>query len=305
MRSNVLLLLLTSCASWPRISTPPIPPPADSAFITSPDGTRLYSSLTGEPRRGIVWFVLGPEIASTPLLPKLTSALHEAGFATAVLHPRGSGFSDGLRGHVDDFSLILTDNQRFLERLQHRNPRVFLLGASAGGAFALELAAQSSPSAIAGLVLVNPAWKLRSTPGMTPTLGDYLTFAANAVFRPSALTVDMNSKPEGVEFEPDRLDGLALQADPFVVRYFSMRYLMQQGAVMDRCGANVERVHAPLLIVQGAHDALVDPAGNDELLSRAATADKTKHVAPQGGHGPSAAETSVDVIVQWLSARAP
>ncbi|MBL8934144.1 MAG: alpha/beta fold hydrolase [Archangium sp.] len=142
----------------------------------------------------------------------MTSALHDAGFATAVLHPRGSGFSDGLRGHVDDFSLILTDNQRFLERLQARSPRVFLLGASAGGAFALELAAQSSPSAIAGLVLVNPAWKLRTTPGMTPTLGDYLAFAANAVFRPSALTVDMNSKPEGVEFEPDRLDGLALQA---------------------------------------------------------------------------------------------
>lgn len=228
----------------------------------------------------------------------MTSALHDAGFATAVLHPRGSGFSDGLRGHVDDFSLILTDNQRFLERLQARSPRVFLLGASAGGAFALELAAQSSPSAIAGLVLVNPAWKLRTTPGMTPTLGDYLAFAANAVFRPSALTVDMNSKPEGVEFEPDRLDGLALQADPFVIRYLSMRYLMQQGAEMDRCGANV-------LLVQGAHDALVDPAGNDELLSRPATADKTKHVAPQGGHGPSAAETSVDVIVQWLSARAP
>ncbi|MBL8934145.1 MAG: hypothetical protein JNM69_06320 [Archangium sp.] len=65
MRSNVLL-----CASWPRVSTPPIPPPADSEFITSTDGTRLYSSLTGERRRGIVWFVLGPEIARTPLLPK-------------------------------------------------------------------------------------------------------------------------------------------------------------------------------------------------------------------------------------------
>lgn len=123
---------------------------------------------------------------------------------------------------------MLADNQRFLERLQLLSPRVFLLGASGGGAFALELAAHPSASGLAGLVLVNPAWRLRSTPGMTPTLGDYLTYAANAVFRPSALTVDMNSKPEGVEFEPDRVEGLALQADPFVVRYFSMRYLTQQ-----------------------------------------------------------------------------
>lgn len=67
---------------------------------------------------------------------------------------------------------------------------------------------------------------------------------------------------------------------------------------MNRCGANVERVHTPLLIVEGAHDALVDPAGNDELLSRAGTTEKSKHVAPEGGHGPSAVETSVDVIVQ-------
>lgn len=298
----LMLLLASSCASWPRLTTPPLPPPPGTAFIVSRDGTRLYSSVEGEARRGIVWFVLGPEIASTPLLPRLTNALHDAGFATAVLHPRGAGYSDGLRGHVDDFSLILEDNQRFLETLSARSPRVFLLGASAGGAFALELAAQSSAS-VTGLVLVNPAWKLRSSPGMTPTIGDYFTFAANAVFRPSALTVDMNSKPEGVEFEPDRVEALALQADPFVVRYFSMRYLMQQAAVMDRCGVNVERVNAPLLIVQGAHDALVDPAGNDELLLRAASKDKTKHVASEGGHGPSAIETSVDVIVQWLSAR--
>ncbi|MER2559539.1 MAG: alpha/beta fold hydrolase [Myxococcaceae bacterium] len=302
MGRTLLLLLASSCASWPRLTTPPLPPPPGAEFVISRDGTRLYSSVDGEARRGIVWFVVGPEIASTPLLPRLTDALHDAGFATAVLHPRGAGYSDGLRGHVDDFSLLLEDNQRFLTSLQTRSPRVFLLGASAGGAFALELAAQSSTS---GLVLVNPAWKLRSTPGMTPTLGDYLTFAANAVFRPSALTVDMNSKPEGVEFEPDRVEGLALQADPFVVRYFSMRYLMQQGALMDRCGVNVERVTAPLLIVQGAHDALVDPAGNDELLSRAASTDKTKHVASEGGHGPSAVETSVDVIVRWLAARAP
>jgi hypothetical protein len=51
--------------------------------------------------------------------------------------------------------------------------------------------------------------------------------------------------------------------------------------------------------VEGAHDTLVDPAGNDELDSRAKAKGSKTLVAPGGGQGSSAVETSVG----WLQNR--
>lgn len=297
----VSLCAFVACASFPRVSSPPLSPPADARWLDAGAGQRLFSSFSGPADAGAtVWFVLGPEVGSSPLYPTLTAGLHEAGFATVVFHPRGAGYSDGVRGDTDDYPAVLADYRRFLDELSRQAPgAVFLLGHSAGAAFALETAATTTVP-LSGVVLVNPAFKLRASEGMTPSFGDYLVFAGNMVFRPAALTVDMNGRPDAITFGPDRDEGRALQADPLVVRYFSMRQLLAQKQVMDRCADNIARVAAPVLLVEGAHDVLVDPAGNAELLARAKSADKTHLVAPDGGHGSSAVETLSSQLVEWL-----
>jgi pimeloyl-ACP methyl ester carboxylesterase len=113
----------------------------------------------------------------------------------------------------------------------------------------------------------------------------------------------MNSRPFDVAFGPDRDEAIAMQRDSVVVRYFSMRMLLAQKRVMDRLPENVGALTAPVLILEGAHDALIDPAGNNELLARAAVTGSTKVVAPDGGHGSSAVETTVESLVGWLEAR--
>jgi len=119
------------------------------------------------------------------------------------------------------------------------------------------------------------------------------------VFRRSALTVDMNGNPSAVKNPADRDEALRMQRDPLVVRYFSMRYLLAQRKVMNACLKNAAAIDAPLLLVQGAEDALVDPSGNEAILAAARTADKVKLVA-KGAHGSSAVETVVDELVAWL-----
>ena len=114
----------------------------------------------------------------------------------------------------------------------------------------------------------------------------------------------MNSKPEAIEFAADREEGLAMQRDPLVVRWFSMRYLGAQGRVMDRIPENLAKTDVPLLLVQGAHDGLVDPKSFDELLAKSPARDKQKLLSPEGGHGSSAVETQVDAITAWLLAHA-
>lgn len=276
-------------------------PPAGTRFVRGAGGIRLYSAIEGEGRRGVVWFVLGPEVSSAPLYPKLSAALHAAGFATAVLHARGTGYSDGARGDLRDYALFLGDLRRYERLLAARFPgRVFLLGHSVGAALALELAA-TAPD-LAGVVLINPAWRLVYAEGLGPTFGDYAAYAANMIFRPSALTVDMNRSPAAIRFADDRAEGERMQQDPLVVRYFSLRYLLAQSKIMDRCPANAKKLRAPLLMVEGRHDALVDPAGTAELFAAVAEADKLKLVADDGGHGSSAVETMVDSIVPWLVA---
>ena len=299
-------LALVGCASFPRVTRPPLDPPAGAEWLEGRGGVRLYTATVlpeAEPV-GVVSFVLGPEISSAPLCPVFAAALRDAGFATAVLHPRGTGYSSGLRGDLDDFELFLTDLRQGLEHLRTRfgSKPIFLLGHSAGAAFALELAAATSEP-LAGVVLVNPAYKLLATEGMTPSFGDYLVYAGNMIFRPAAITVDMNSRPSAAAHPADRAEAEAMQADPLVVRYFSMRFMLAQKQVMERCAKNASATAVPMLLVQGEKDSLVDPRGNDELLAAAKSADKTKLVVPAAGHGSSAIETSVESIVSWLGDR--
>ena len=252
-----------------------------------------------------MWYVLGAEVTSQPPYPRLSEALHAAGFATAVLHARGTGYSDGLRGDTDDYTAVLGDYRMFLTQLAARFPgRVFLVGHSLGGALALELSGSSAGQLLAGVVLVNPAYQYRTSEGMGPSAYDYVSYGFNMVFRPAALTMDANPAPETVVFAADRAEAVAMQRDLLTVRYFSLRYKLAELALLQRCPANARRTRAPLLLVQGAHDVLIDPRGSQQLLAAAASTDKRKLVAVQGGHGSSAVETLVEPIAAWLEQHA-
>ena len=88
----------------------------------APAACRLYTSVLSpraEPA-GVIYFVLGPEISSAELYPCFATTARAASFVTAVLHPRGSGYSDGLRGDIDDYKLILGDLLQGLHQLPQR-----------------------------------------------------------------------------------------------------------------------------------------------------------------------------------------
>jgi alpha-beta hydrolase superfamily lysophospholipase len=129
------------------------------------------------------------------------------------------------------------------------------------------LALVARSSRLGGLVLVNPAYRLLRSGGMGPSWIDYVTYGWNFVFRRAGLTVDMNRSPPAIHELADRAEAEAMQRDSLVVRYFGLRYLIAQKRVMNRCAANAHATTAPLLLIQGARDALVDPRGNDDILA--------------------------------------
>ncbi|MCA9684180.1 MAG: hypothetical protein KC457_18435, partial [Myxococcales bacterium] len=96
-------------AKHPRVDHPPLDPPATGLHLESADGLELYLWLR-EPAtapRGVIDLVLGPEIGSAEPYPRLCAAALAAGYALAAVHPRGCGYSPGIRGDVDDYALIL------------------------------------------------------------------------------------------------------------------------------------------------------------------------------------------------------
>lgn len=287
------------------MTEPPLEPPQGAQWVWGQGGVRLFSStvLPEVEPLGVVNIIVHPEVGQAPLYPKLLASLRAAGFATVVVHPRGAGYSSGARGDLDDFQLFLGDHRQSLVQVRARFPKapIFLMGHSAGAAFALELAAKPDTH-VTGLILINPAYKLRPAEGLAPSFGDYISYALNMVFRPAALTVDMNRRPSAVAHAADRAEAEAMQADPLVVRYFSMRYLLAQKEVMDRSARNAGASSAPMLLIEGQQDLMLDPRGNDEILAATKASDKTKLFAPNGGHGSSAVETMVDPIVAWLKA---
>ncbi len=306
---GVAAALLFGCG-FPRVAEPPAAPRVEGArFIEGPGGARLWVAVRSprvEPW-GVVYFVNGPEVGSDEPYPELTRALDASGVATVTLHVRGAGFSSGVRGDVEDYALVLEDLQRGLDHAWDAFPgkRIFLFGHSVGAAFALHVATHAR-TPIAGVVLVNPAYRLRYAEGMGPSFGDYVRFAFDTAFRWSCITVDMNSNPGATKDPSDRAEGLRMQRDPAVVRYFSMRAMFGERAVMGDCERNAAALEVPLLLVQGARDALVDPAGSDAILAAARVPDKTKLVAESGAHGASAVETETRALVAWLERhRAP
>jgi acylglycerol lipase len=204
---------------------------------------------------------------------------------------------------VEDYHLVIEDYRRFCDEILAglSHVPVFLFGHSAGGALALELAAQQT-GRYAGLVLVNPAYKYRRTVGPTP--GDMVRFGFNALFRRSALTVDMNRDPSRIRDPFDHEEAVAMQRDPLVVRYYSMRYLMGLRRVLGRCVHNASRASIPLLFIQGACDEIIDPAGGEEIYSACPASDKTRWIVPERGHGAAAVEACSDDIAAWLATRA-
>lgn len=275
--------------------------PPRGAWLRSRDGLRLYYHLNlPEPRGALLWIIEGSEAGTTLGYPRFLQSLASRNIGVARFHPRGAGYSDGPRGDVEDYHLVIEDYRQFSREILSglSDIPVLLFGHSAGGALALEIAAQQT-GRYAGLVLVNPAYKYQRTVG--PTLSDMVRFGLNALFRRSALTVDMNREPSGIRDPFDRAEAVAMQRDPLVVRYYSMRYLMGLRRVLGRCVRNASRISVPLLFIQGAQDEIIDPAGGEEIYTACPANDKTRWIVPERGHGAAVVESCSEGIATWLA----
>ncbi len=217
-----------------------------------------------------------------------------------VVHPRGTGYSEGERGDTDpdeiieDYCEIIKGDSAYLSG----NKKVFLFGHSMSCAFALEVAAKLP--GLDGIILVNPPYKLKAAKGMSPGFSDYLKYIGYYVFAPHKPVVNMAGDPALITDETDRLESEQRNNDSLLVKYFSMRCMSASKKIMDAMSENARLVTLPLLLLYGENDNIVDKSGCDEIYAAWKGKNKSYVIIKGGSHGKSTVIKGSEAISNWI-----
>jgi alpha-beta hydrolase superfamily lysophospholipase len=295
--------------SAPETAAAATPPPLPAALptplphftsrdvtFTSADGMQLAGTLT-VPERGrgpyatlVLVHGTGPQdrdetIGPNPVFLMLSNALSNAGYAVLRYDKRGIGKSGGRNslGTRDELLDDIKAAYHFASVQPEADPkRIYLLGHSEGGELVPTVAA--GEPRIAGIVLMAP-----------PALQLWRVIMEQALeSSPPAQRAAVESK-ELTDFENAR-EG-----------HDSMRAWLRSSMDIDPI-VDIKRVHAPILILQGAADVQVLPADLPRLTAaaRSVNRDVTVHVFSNDNHlfeavTPGVKQTPYVALQQYLT----
>jgi alpha-beta hydrolase superfamily lysophospholipase len=218
-----------------------------------------------------------------------------------VIHPRGTGFSEGKRGDISDFSKFIDDYIDIVscdKSYPVCDQKRFLYGHSMSCAIAMVLADKLQN--IDGVILVNPPYQLKSAKGMSPSILEYIKYAFYYLFAPHTPIVNMAGNPSTIENENDREESEIRSNDPLIVKYFSLHYMLEAKKVMNRAIEYAKKAKHPLLLLYGENDGIVDKAGCDQIFEAWKNPNKDYVIISEGSHGKSTVLKGADTIIHWI-----
>lgn len=272
-------------------------PPKDFTYFVARDGIKIYyQELKAEgTTKGTVVFFQG--INGGGSRTALNDTLAENGFASVIVHQRGTGYSEGVKGDLESFDIVEADYQELLDLLKKKKPDLplFILGHSIGGDFCIWIAANRAD--LAGVILVNPATKFPVTKVPFKTK---MKFMFNYFFRPKALTIDV-SPPQEISNERDQKEIEASAQDQLSLQKMSVRYAMAAQKLWNESVNNASAANSPVLIIYGGQDDVVDHSETEKVYDVWKHPEKTKIILPDAGHGWHIFDQCTEQIINWLN----
>ena len=218
-----------------------------------------------------------------------------------VIHPRGTGYSDGTRGDISNFNDFINDyseiivNDKDYGSNQHK---IFLFGHSMSTS--VLLAAADSLHNIAGIILVNPPYMQKEAKGMSPSFEQYIKYACYYLFAQHTPIVNMAGDPSEIENEEDRKESELRINDPLLVKYFSMYMMSESKKIMDSMIDYSKTSNYPLLLIYGEKDNIVDKKGCDLIYENWKCKNKEYRLIENGTHGKSTVTQANEIIKGWI-----
>jgi alpha-beta hydrolase superfamily lysophospholipase len=112
--------------------------------------------------------------------------------------------------------------------------------------------------------------------------------------------VNLSGDQSNIENEADRRESEARNNDPLLVKYFSMRYMLESNKIMDTMVKNAQQADYPLLLLYGENDMIVDKAGCDEIYAAWKGQRKCYEIVKGGSHGKSTVLKGNEIITRWI-----
>lgn len=178
----------------------------------------------------------------------------QAGYYVGMGDLPGYGRADGMRGHINVFQTYIDTVATWAQTLRDQFPDVprFILGHSMGGLITARFIQQSSNVEWNGVLLSSPCfalslpvqnWKRR----LASVLEQWWpTLRLNNGIDPDALCSD----PEVCQ---------QYKNDPLVVNKVSVKWFGELQKAMADVSKDVDRFRAPVLVMQGSRDRIVNP----------------------------------------------
>jgi alpha-beta hydrolase superfamily lysophospholipase len=299
----LLSIVLISCSGQKNFEQPIPENNEEGTFKTAGDGKKIfvYEFVPISDFKNTIYIVSGITGINHKNEKDIIKLLSNNQNRVIVIHPRGTGYSEGKRGDISDLSDVIGDYAEIIKAdkfYQDSDRKIILFGHSMSCAIALRVAGELQRTD--GLILVNPPYKLKTAKGMTPGAADYIRYIGYYIFAPHVPVANMAGNPSTIENAADRIESEARNNDPLLVKYFSMHYMSESKKLMDAMVRNASVADYPLLLLYGENDMIVDKAGCDEIYS-AWKYKKKYYVSINGGsHGKSTVVKGAEIIVKWM-----
>jgi alpha-beta hydrolase superfamily lysophospholipase len=218
-----------------------------------------------------------------------------------VIHPRGTGYSEGKRGDIAHFDRFVADYTEIISHdKDYDSPEhgLFLFGHSMSTA--VLLASADNLRNISGAVLVNPPLIQKAAKGMSPGVGDYIKYACYYIFARHKPIVNMAGDPSKIENEDDRKESEQRLKDSLLVKYFSLYFMNESRKLMNKMPYYSGKANYPLLLVYGMKDNIVDKKGCDSIYSSWKNPNKKYLLIENGSHGKSTVALASGEIRRWI-----
>jgi alpha-beta hydrolase superfamily lysophospholipase len=275
----------------------------EGTFLTARDGCKLfiYDHRPIEHYKTTLFIISGITGINHKKEKDIIELLSNNENRVVVIHPRGTGYSDGVRGDISNFSDFINDyseiimNDKDYGSTKHK---IFLFGHSMSTS--VLLAAAEHLNNIAGAILVNPPYIQKKAKGMSPGIGQYLKYAWYFLFAKHKPIVNMAGGPSKIENEEDRRDSEEKANDPLLVNYFSMHYMSEVRKLMNATLRYCRKANYPLLLIYGMNDNIVDKKGCDLIFEQWKHPNKAYKLIENGSHGKSTVLLAKNIISKWI-----
>ncbi len=294
---------LLSCSPMKNLERPDVSSVNDGYFFLTNNGCKLYvyDHQPIENYLSTIFVISGITGINHHAEKDVIEQLSNYKNRIVVMHPRGTGYSEGKRGDISDFSDFTDDYIELIKcdkDYHSKQHKILLFGHSMSTAVLLAVAEKTEN--VAGAILVNPPYLLKEAKGMSPGYGDYFKYAWFYIFEKHKPIVNMAGDPTTIENEEDRKESLARVNDKLLVKYFSMYMMVESRKLMKSMIGYAKTANYPLLMIYGEKDNIVDKKGCNSIFFAWKCEKKKYESIKNGAHGKSTVLLANNVINNWI-----